>query len=716
MTTNPKADIEHLRSEIRRHDRLYYVEAAPEISDRQYDELMDQLKALETAHPELITPDSPTQRVGGAPIEGFVKVDHTQPMLSIDNTYNETELNEFDARTRKALGDEAFTYLAEPKIDGVAASLRYEAGRLVLAATRGDGQRGDDVTSNVRTIGAVPLHLAGEGWPEVLEVRGEIYWPRSAFDAFNASLAEAGAEPFANPRNGAAGTLKQKDPADVVGRGLAFFAHGVGAYSDQPWATAAEMMENFAAWGLPTNPRWRVCESIEAVHSAVAQWDAMRGRQDYETDGLVVKINELRLRDHLGATSRYPRWCIAYKYAAEQARTVLQAVSFQVGRTGVITPVAHFDPVQLAGTTVSNASLHNFDQIARLGLHYGDAIIVEKAGEIIPQVVSALAEERAEDAKPVSPPTHCPCQRQSELAWRDVPAGYMALQCVNGACTEHLKRILRKKGGVCAKCGQTMVEVDHMTELLCVVGDCPERLRESVTFFAGRDQMNIEGLGPEVVDKLIAAGLVSHVADLYSLDLFKVAALEGMGSISVQKLLDAIVGSKTRGVATVLAALGIRHIGGNTARSLVMRFGSMDALAAATVDELTAVDEIGDVVAASLREYLDSDAGMETVARLAQAGVEMNAPATTLFDLGGADGAFAGQTVVVTGTLETLSRKEAEDAVRQAGGKPTGSVSARTDVLVAGQAAGSKLSKAQALGVEIIDEREFRHRLGLSGS
>ncbi len=713
MTTNPVADIERLRADIRRHDRLYYVDAAPEISDRDYDALMDQLKALEAAHPNLITPDSPTQRVGGESIDGFVKVDHAAPMLSIDNTYNEAELNEFDTRTRKGLGDKPFSYLAEPKIDGVAASLRYEAGRLTLAATRGDGQRGDDVTANVRTIASVPLHLTGDGWPEVLEVRGEIYWPRSAFDAFNASLIEAGAEPFANPRNGAAGTLKQKTPADVAGRGLAFFAHGLGECSDLQWATAAEMMDAFAAWGVVTNPGWCVCESIDAVHAAVANWDAKRNDQDYETDGMVVKVNELSLRDQLGATSRYPRWCIAYKYAAQQAQAVLREVSFQVGRTGVVTPVAHFDPVQLAGTTVANASLHNFDQIARLGLHMGDAIIVEKAGEIIPQVVRAIAEHRDDDAQPVTPPTACPCEQQSPLRWRAVPEGFVAVQCVNANCTEHLKRILRKKVGTCAKCGEMMVQVDHMTELLCVAAGCPERLRESVTFFAGRDQMNVDGLGPEVVDKLIAAGLVGHVADLYSLDLFAVAALEGMGSVSAQKLIDAIEVSKARGAATVLTALGIRHIGGNTAQALVGRFGSMAGLQAATLEDLTAIDEIGDVVAQSVLEYLASEAGAQTVSRLARAGVMMEASATTWFDLAGGAGALDGKTVVVTGTLETMGRKEAQDAVRQAGGKPTGSVSAKTDILVAGEAAGSKLAKAESLGVEIITEREFRRRLGL---
>ncbi len=713
MSTNPAAEIDRLREHIRRHDRLYYVDATPEISDREYDALMDQLKALEAAHPELVTPDSPTQRVGGEPIEGFAKVTHAAAMLSIDNTYNEAELNAFDARTRKALGRTPVTYLAEPKIDGVAVSLRYETGQLVLAATRGDGRRGDDITANVRTIRSVPLHLSGDGWPDVLEVRGEIYWPRGAFDAFNASLVANGTEPFANPRNGAAGTLKQKNPGDVKGRGLAFFAHGLGECSQIPWPTAAEMMTQFAQWGLPTNPGWCVCESINAVHQAIAAWDASRATRDYETDGMVVKVNELALRNVLGATSRYPRWCIAYKYAAEQAQTQLHSVSFQVGRTGVVTPVAHFDPVQLAGTTVSNASLHNFDQVARLDLHMGDAIIVEKAGEIIPQVIRALPEYRSADAELVTPPATCPCERQSPLQWRAVPAGFIAIQCVNADCTEHLKRILRKKAGACAKCGEAMVEVDHMAELMCVAADCPQRLRESITFFAGRDQMNIEGLGPEVVDKLITAGLVGHVADLYSLDLFAVAGLDGMGNVSAQKLLDAIDASRTRGLATLLTSLGIRHIGANTAAAIVNEFDSMEAIMTASLEDLTAIDEIGEVVAGSLLEYLDSQAGRETVERLGEAGVEMEMQQGAPADLGSMASAFAGKTVVVTGTLTQFGRKEAQDAIRQAGGKATGSVSAKTDILVAGENAGSKLAKAQSLGIEIIDEREFRRRLGL---
>ncbi len=700
--------IEKLRDEIRRHDRLYYVEAMPEISDRDYDRLMVELKALETANPELITPDSPTQRVGGEPIEGFTSVAHAAPMLSIDNTYNADDLREFDKRVRKTLGDAPFHYIVDPKIDGVAVSLRYEGGVLVLAATRGDGVRGDDITLNARTIGAIPLKLLGEGWPDVLEVRGEVYWPRSAFEAYNAERQAEGLERFANPRNGTAGTLKQHDPADVVDRGLAFIAHGLGEWSAMPAERASAIMQMLGEWGVPTGGFWQVCESIEGVLAAVDAWLIERGSVDYETDGMVAKVDELALRDQLGATSKYPRWCIAYKYAAERAQTVLRAVTFDAGRTGVITPVASFDPVQLAGTTVSNASLHNFDQIERLGVRVGDTIIVQKAGEIIPQVVGVVAELRPAEAEELAAPSVCPCEKETVLEWRAVPEGYRAFQCTSAECDEYLQRVPRKtEPDGCRKCGGAVREVDHMAELLCEADDCPSKLSARIEFFAGRGQMDIENLGPAVIEQLVVGGMVRNFADLYKLTVEPLAKLDRMAETSAENLVQAIEASKGRGLARLIAALGIRHVGGRAAEVLAARFGDMDAIAAAEIDELTALEEIGPTIAGSVREFFDSAERRDMLAEMTSLGVKMRAQAGS----GGKTGTLAGRTVVITGVLDGWSRRDAQEAVKSAGGKVSSSVSKKTDFVVVGDSPGSKAAKARELGVEIIDAAELKRRL-----
>ena len=531
--------VEQLRREIRRHDRLYYVEARPEIADRQYDQLMDELKAVEARRPELASPDSPTQRVGGEPIEGFTSVEHATGMLSVDNTYNEQEVREFDARVRKSLGRDDVSYLVDPKIDGVAVSLRYERGRLVLAATRGDGRRGDDITNNARTIRAIPLTLEGrqgEALPDVIEVRGEVYWPRSKFDAYNDRRVEQGLEAFANPRNGAAGTLKQLNPKLVAERRLSFLAHGLGELSEQIAPTASGTMRKLASWGIPANEHWKLCHDIDEALAAIADWLTRRGEVDYETDGMVVKVDELASREELGAASKYPRWCIAYKYEAERAETVLRSVDFQVGRLGTITPVSHFDAVQLAGTTVSNASLHNFDQVQRLDVRVGDTILVEKAGEIIPQVVGVLADRRPAGAEPIGPPETCP------------------------SCT---RPVARDAGGV---------------YLRCLNPECPAQIRERLEFYAGRNQMDIEGLGPAVVDQLVGKGLVQHFGDLYSLRNDQLIALERMGERSAKNLLNALESSKKRGLERLIAALGVRHVGHRAGEVLSQRFGDIDAI------------------------------------------------------------------------------------------------------------------------------------------
>jgi len=635
--------IEELRTEIRRHDRLYYVDAAPVISDRQYDLLLGELKDLEGRYPLLVTPDSPTQRVAGEPVEGFETIEHAVPMLSIDNTYSRDDLAEFDARVRKALGETPYHYLVEPKIDGVAASLRYERGMLALAATRGDGRRGDDVTANVRTIRSVPLRLEGRDVLDVVEVRGEIYWPRAAFEACNARRAAEGVAPLANPRNGTAGTLKQLDPQVVARRGLAFIAHGLGEVSASIAPTAGETFKTLARWGIPVSPHALICASLDEAWDAIGHWLEVRHEVDYETDGMVVKVDELPIRQTLGTTSRYPRWCIAYKYEAEQATTVLQSVDCQVGRLGTITPVAHFEPVQLAGTTVANASLHNFDQVERLDLRQGDAVVVEKAGEIIPQVVGVDRAARPDGAPPITAPRLCPAC-QSDLAWEAPPPGFAAFQCRNRSCGEYMARRRDKAEKVrgrdpaeCSKCGQMRRQVEHLSALRCINPECPAQFRQRLRFFAARGQMDIDTLGPAVINQLVDSGMVRHFADLYALDVEAVAELERMGAKSAENLQVAIERSKRRGLARVLAALGIRHVGGRAADVLAEHLVEIDAVIHASADALAEINEIGPVIAASIREFFDSHAGLETVRLLREAGVEMTA------ERAGSDGADASE-------------------------------------------------------------------------
>ena len=669
-SANAAKRIEELREEIRRHDYLYYVLAEPEITDRQYDQLMEELKRLEATYPELVTSDSPTQRVGGQPLEGFVSVRHAVPMLSIDNTYNEGELREFDDRVRRGLGGESYEYLVDPKIDGVAVSLRYEAGRLVLGATRGDGTTGDDVTQNIRTIRSIPLRLRGKNLPRVLEVRGEVYWPRRDFERFNAAREAAGEPTFANPRNATAGTLKQLDSRIVAERKLAFIAHGFGQIEPFPRGveTQSDLFNRFTSWGIPVSPHRRVCKDIDAVTRWVREWDAQRHGLDYATDGLVIKVDRLDQRDALGATSKYPRWCIAFKYAAEQAATVLKDVVFQVGKLGTITPVAELEPVELAGTTVKRASLHNFDQVERLGVKIGDTVLVEKAGEIIPQVVGVVEAKRPKHVKPIVPPEKCP-------------------ECKG--------LVARDEGGVF---------------LRCINPECPAQIKEKLRYFCARNQMDIEGVGPALVEQLVDRGLVREFADLYRLHKRRdeLVALERMGAKSADNLLASIEESKHRGLARVIAALNIRHVGTRAAEILADHFGSMDKLAAASVEQLTQVEEVGEVMARTIHEWFASPAGKRTIAHLAAAGVEMKAARRPR----AGDQPLTGKTIVVTGTLERFSRKEIQDLIKELGGNATGSVSKNTDFVIAGADPGSKLDKARQLGVEVIDEKEFLRRIG----
>jgi DNA ligase (NAD+) len=660
--------INELRDEIREHDHAYYVLGKPTITDRQYDKLLAELRELEEADPDLVTPDSPTQRVSETPIEGFEHVTHAVPMLSIDNTYDETQLREFDARVAKGLGGEKYRYVVDPKIDGVAVSLFYEGGLFKQAATRGDGTTGDDITANVRTIRSVPLRLTGKDIPDVLEVRGEVVWPTDDFRRFNAKLETEGEEPFANPRNATTGTLKQLDPRSVAGRGLMFVAHGFGRIEPLKAATDDELFDRFKCWGIPTSPYRSVVDSIEEIIERLPEWDERRKKLSYETDGLVIKVDALDQRDALGATSRYPRWCIAYKFAAEQAESVLRQVDFQVGKLGTITPRAVMDPVQLSGTTVRHASLHNFDQVDRLGVMIGDTVIVEKAGEIIPQVVAVVVEKRPKNAKPIKRPTKCPvCKGEVE----------------------------KDEGGVYIR---------------CINPSCPAQLKERLIHFAGRNQMDIEGAGQVLVETLVDQGFLGDYADFYHLHERReeLIALERMGEKSVDNLLDGTERSKRRPLSRLLAALNIRHVGTSTAELLAEHFGSMEELISAGEDELTEVEGVGPELAASIVHFFSSAAGANVLRRLENAGVNMTQPKRSH----AAGGPLSGKTVVVTGTLSSMGRKEVQDLIKQLGGKVAGSVSNKTDLVVYGDSPGSKLDKAKELGVETLDEKEFLKLIG----
>jgi len=676
MAGDIKKQIERLRSEIRRHDYLYYVLDQPEITDHQYDELFSELKKLEGEHPELVTPDSPTQRVSGRPLEAFATVRHVIPMLSVDNTYNAEELCAFDARVRKGLGTSDYDYVVELKIDGLAVSLRYQDGVLATGATRGDGEVGDDVTMNIRTIRAIPLVLhnpAGKRSsgaepsqvPAVLEVRGEVYMPTKSFVALNKARAEAGEAAFANPRNAAAGSLKLLDARITATRNLSFFAYAIGEVSDLPAADHFQTLQWFKRLGLPVNPHIQKAKNIDDVVEICQSWCGRRSKLDYQIDGMVIKVNRYDQRDILGATGRAPRWCISYKFPAERAQTVIQTVVVQVGKTGTLTPVAKFTPVQLAGTTVSSASLHNFDEMRRLDVRVGDTVLIEKAGEIIPQVVEVKKEFRPAGAEPFPVPTRCP-------------------NCDT--------KVIKDEAGVYVRCPNP---------------ECTGQLKERLRYFAGRDQMDIEHLGIALIEQLIAAGLVTNFADLYRLTKDDLLSLDRMGEKSAQNVLDAIEASKTRPLWRFLAGLGIRHVGSHSAQILADRFGSLDAILNASQEELETTDQVGPVMAESVYRYFRDPRHRAVIDDLLAAGVSPQSPAPKK-----AAGKLRGKTIVVTGGLKDFSRQQVEQAIRDAGGKVSSSVSKKTDLVLAGEDPGSKLEKARSLGVEVIDESQFLKMLG----
>jgi DNA ligase (NAD+) len=667
MGENAKNKIQKLREEIDRHNYLYHVLAKPTITDQEYDRLLRELVDLETAHPEFFSPDSPSQRIGGEPVEGWHTVEHAVRMMSIDNTYNEEELRAFDDRVRRGLDGEKFGYVVEPKVDGVAVSLRYENSRLALAATRGDGRRGDDISANVRTIRSIPLLLRdAKNPPKILEVRGEIYMENSIFQAINKKRQEAGEETFANPRNFTAGTLKQLDPKITASRKLRFVAHGLGQVEPQMFDSYWDWLQRLHALGFPISQHTAQCENIDEVLKKIESFAKMRGTLAYQTDGMVVKVDSFAQREKLGATSKAPRWVIAFKYPAEQVQTILRAVDWQVGKAGTLTPVARMDPVFVAGTTVSNASLHNIEQIDQKDIHIGDTIVIEKAGEIIPQVVQVIAKKRPKNAEKVVAPKKCPsCGSKVE---KEVDGPY--IRCVNPAC--------------------------------------PAQLKERMRWFTARNQMNIERLGEVLIDKLVEAGILKTFADIYKLTKEQLMSLERMGEKSAQNVIDSINISRERGLDRLLAGLGIRHVGNRGAYVLANHFGSLDAIAKASKEELAEVHEIGEVIADSVYDFFHNEAGVAAIAAMKAVGID---PHTAKPQAAG-ELPLAGQTVVVTGTLQKFGRSEIEELILKLGGKASGSVSKKTSFVVAGENAGSKIDKAQELGVKVISESEFLQRIG----
>jgi DNA ligase (NAD+) len=662
--------VAELRRLIRHHEERYYVLDSPEITDAEFDALMRELLELEQAHPELQDADSPTQRVGGRPVEGFETVAHAAPMLSLENAYSEDELREFHARLCRALGrpeDSRLDYVAELKIDGLSIALTYSAGKLVRGVTRGDGVRGENVTSNVRVIRAIPLTLsaAGGAVPDVVEIRGEVYLPRTAFDRMNDEREAAGEPAFANPRNAAAGAIRTLDAGAVARRGLRAFTYQVVLPSGAEAASAshAATLEQLAAWGCPVEPHWARCDSLEAVIEYCRAWGDKRRGLAFDTDGVVIKLDDLPSRQQAGSTAKFPRWAVAFKFPAEQATTRLIRIDVNVGRTGAVTPFAVLEPVLLSGTTVQKATLHNEQEVERRDIREGDRVLIEKGGDIIPKVVRPVlvaGEPRGEK-------------------WR-MPSA-------------------------CPSCGTALVKPEDEVVWRCENVSCPARLRRSLQHFASRRAMNIEGLGEALVDQLVTAGLVHNFADLYQLTAERVAALERMGPTSAANLVAEI--DKSRGVDLwrVLHGLGIRHVGEGGAQALARAFHSMAGLRAATVEAIETVPDVGAVMARSVRTFLDEPVNRDLLDRLSAAGLRMadepRPDAAAVLRL-------AGQTFVLTGTLPSMTREEAEAAIAGLGGKVAKAVSKKTSYLIVGADAGSKLDKARALGVPEMDEAQFR--------
>ncbi|MCE9604459.1 MAG: NAD-dependent DNA ligase LigA [Planctomycetia bacterium] len=661
MTKSPAAEIEQLRQEIREHDRRYYVDAAPTVSDLEYDRLLERLKELEAAHPELATTDSPTQRLGDAPVSELMPVEHRVTMMSIDNTYSLEELRAYALRTAKHLPDEKIEWVVELKIDGVAISLRYDNGKLAYAATRGNGRVGDDITHNVPAIQGCSQRLRGKNIPEVLEVRGEVYMTNADLVRLNEVQASRGEEPFKNSRNVASGAVRLLDPKIAAERHLRFFCHGIGEVVGLRATTHMEFLAEIEKYGLPATPLVRLCPTFDEAIAYCEETIEQLHTLEFEIDGLVLKVNDFEQRRRLGATSKSPRWAVAYKFEKYEAVTKLNGIRVQVGKTGTITPVADLAPVELAGTTVSRASLHNAEEIERKDIRIGDFVVVEKAGKVIPHIV------RVEK--------HL---RETELPAFPFPE-------------------------VCPECGTPVVKDEGGVYIRCPNFACPAQIKERLRHFAGRNAMDIEGLGDKLVDKLVNAGIVRSYGDLYRLTPEKLIG-DGFKEKSASSLLSQIEASKKRGLARLLNAIAIRHVGARTAVILAEHFGSIEAMAKATAEQLEEINEVGPTVAASVFDFLHREEGTKLIADLREAGVDMTAEKRVAANT---EGKLAGKTLVVTGTLTKYKRDEIEGLITSHGGKASSSVSKKTDYLVAGAEAGSKLEKAQKLGVRVLTEEEF---------
>lgn len=658
---DPREAVEGLRREIRRHERLYHVESRPEITDAEFDRLLRELIALEAEHPELASPDSPSRRVGGEPAEGFATVAHAKPMLSLENAYSSDEARAWLARATRVLGREPRGFVVELKIDGLSISLRYEGGALVRGATRGDGARGEDVTPNVRTIRSIPLQIA-EKTP--LEIRGEVYYSKKAFERVNAEREAEGQPLFANPRNAAAGTMRLLDSRITSKRRLGAWVYSMVEAAPMPESQSAAL-ERLRALGFPVNPHWRRCETFEDVRRFVEEWQEKRHELEFETDGVVIKVDDRATQSALGSTAKSPRWALAYKYPAEEATTVVREIGVNVGRTGTLTPVAHFDPVLLAGTTVKRATLHNYEDLARKNVRLGDTVVVEKGGDVIPKVVRVILEKRPKGARPFAMPEKCPV------------------------------------------CGDPVVREEGEVALRCVNPACPAVVREALRHFCGRRAMNIEGLGDKLVDQLVSAGLLTDVASIYDLRPSDLAALERWGEKSASNLAAEIEKSKTNDLSRLLLALGIRHVGEKAGSTLAGHFGSLDALAAATAEELESVEEVGPNTAAAIAAWFSHPKHRELVEKLRRHGVNFEGVRRAR----PAAGPLSGKTVVITGTLPGISREDAAERLAAAGAKVSGSISKKTDLVLVGESAGSKLDKAKALGIRTMTWEELQSLL-----
>ena len=661
MNTTIQQKIEQLKEQLNRWSHEYYVEDKPTATDAEYDKAYHELLALEKEHPEFVTADSPTQRVGGEVLEQFQKVTHTNPMLSLSNAFSKEDLEEFDARLRK-LTNRAIEYVCELKIDGLSIALTYQNGQLQLGATRGDGTTGEDVTGNVRTIKSVPLSLK-EPWN--IEVRGECYMPKKSFVALNESREEEGLEVFANPRNAAAGSLRQLDPKIAAKRNLSVFLYSSPSVEELDVSTQEELLEKMAEIGFVTNPERLKCQTIDEVWNYIETIGAKRQELPYEIDGMVIKVNDFATQEEIGYTVKAPRWAIAYKFPAEEAQTVVRDVEWTVGRTGVVTPTAVMDPVQLAGTTVRRASLHNIDLMKERDIRLEDTVVIHKAGDIIPEVTRVIFEKRSATSQPYEFPTTCP------------------------VCHEKLEHL------------------EDEVAIRCLNPKCPAQLTEGMSHFVSRNAMNMSGIGPSIIKQLFEEGLVLDVADLYKLTLDQLLALDKIQQKSAENILEAIEKSKANSLERLLTGLGIRHVGTKAAKELAQHFGNMKALQEASIEQLLEIDGLGDIIAYSVKTYFEQPSVQELIQELQDRGVNMSYLGKTKADSEASGHILSGKTVVLTGTLEQLTRQDAKEKLESLGAKVTGSVSKKTDVVIAGHSAGSKLDKANELGIEVWSEQQF---------